>query len=206
VANQTSSFLNIISTSQRNLALLRSQYYNYALSVNLELKFSKRAEEVFRSYRLSVDKQLVALAPESLKRLDAAYARLSSTNPESWNQAVTSCRRVFTEISNSLYNGHLDKPYTTKSGKLLDVSGDNYLNRLYATVDIIAASSSARHLVGSNVMYAVDFIENLHKAQCRGVHELEDQLTYEEARACILHTYMLLGDISLLVDTKDNKD
>lgn len=168
--------------------------------MNLELKFSKQAEEVFRSYRLSVDKQLVALAPVSLKRLDAAYERLSSTNPESWNQAVTSCRRVFKEISNSLYDGPLDKPYTTKSGKPLDVSGDNYLNRLYAIVDKIAASRSARHLVGSNVMYAVDFIENLHNAQCRGVHELEDQLTYVEARACILHTYMLLGDISMLVD------
>lgn len=196
-----------IQESRRCLALLRSQYYNYALSVNLELKFSKRAEEAFRSYRLSVDKRLVALAPESLKRLDAAYERLSSSNPESWSQAVTSCRRVFQEISNSLYKGPLDKPYTTKSGKPLDVSGDHYLNRLYATIDMIAASRSARHLVGSNVIYIVDFIENLHNALCRGVHDLEDRLTYEEARACILHTYMLLGDISTLTDnSKENKN
>lgn len=187
-----------IERSRRHLAILRSQYYNYALSINLELKFSKRAEEIFRSYRLSVDKQLVALAPESLKRLDAAYERLSSTNPESWSQAVTSCRRVFQEVSNSLYKDPLDKPYTAKSGKILDVSGDNYLNRLYATVDKIAASRSARHLVGSNIMYVINFIENLHNVLCRGVHNLEDQLTYEEARACILHTYMLLGDISIL--------
>ncbi len=207
VARQTNSLLEAIRRSQRNLALLRGQYYAYALSVNLELAFSKRAEEVFRSYRLSTDKQLVAFAPESLKRLDAAYERLSSVNPESWNQAVTSCRRVFQEISNSLYIDPWDKPYITKSGKALDVSGDNYLNRLYATIDKIAASRSARHLVGSNIMYVVDFIENLHNALCRGVHDLEDQLTYEEARACILHTYMLLGDISVLVsDNKNNKD
>lgn len=199
VSQKSNIWFSTIAEAQRNLALLRGQYYAYALSVNLELKFSKRAEEVFRSYRLSVDKQLVSLAPESLKRLDAAYERLSSTNPESWNQAVTSCRRVFQEISNSLYKDPLDKPYITKSGKTLNVSGDNYLNRLYATVDKIAASRSARHLVGSNIMYAIDFIENLHNALCRGVHDLEDQLTYEEARACILHTYMLLGDISMLV-------
>lgn len=189
-----------IEESRRCLTVLRGQYYAYALSVNLELKFSKRAEEVFQSYRISVDKRLVALAPESLRRLDAAYERLSSSNPESWNQAVTSCRRVFEEISNSLYKGPLDKPYTTNSSKTLDISGDHYLNRLYATIDMIAASRSARHLVGSNVMYIVDFVENLYDVLCSGVHNLEDQLTYEEARACILHTYMLLGDISSLID------
>jgi len=199
VSQKSNIWFAIIAEAQRNLALLRGQYYAYALSINLELKFSKRAEEVFRSYRLSVDKRLVALAPESLKKLDAAYERLSSTNPESWNQAITSCRRVFQEISNSLYKDPLDKPYTTKSGKSLDVSGDHYLNRLYATIDMIAASRNARYLVGSEALYIIDFVENLHNALCRGVHDLEDQLTYEEARACILHTYMLLGDISLII-------
>lgn len=196
-----------MAESRRKLAILIGQYYNYALSVNIELKFSNRAEEVFNSYRLSVDGQLAALAPESLKRLDAAYERLSSTNPESWSQAVASCRRVLTEISNSLYKGSLDEPYKTRSGKCLDVSGDHYLNRLYATIDEVAASPNARRLVGSNIKYVIDFIDNLHNALCRGVHDLEDKLTHDEARAAILHTYILLGDISTLVrEGKEIKD
>jgi hypothetical protein len=207
VSQKSNIWYSTITESQRNLAILRGQYYTYALSVNLELKFSKEAEEVFRSYRLSVDKQLVALAPESLKRLEAAYERLSSTNPESWSQAITSCRRVLTEISNSLYKGSLDKPYKTKSGICLDVSGDHYLNRLYATIDKVAVSPSARRLVGSNIKYVIDFIDNLHNALCRGVHDLDDKLTHDEARAAILHTYILLGDISTLVrDSKENQD
>lgn len=199
VSQKSNIWYDIIIKSRRNLAILRGQYYAYALAVNLELKFSKQAEEVFRSYRLSVDKQLVALAPESLSRLEAAYERLSSTNPESWAQAVTSCRRVFEEISNSLYTGSLEDPYVTLSGKSLDVSGNHYQNRLYSTIDRVAASRNARRLVGSNVMYVIDFIDNLHNSLCRGVHDLDDQLTYDEARASILHTYLLLGDISTLV-------
>ncbi|MFZ2470465.1 MAG: hypothetical protein WAW52_00850 [Methanothrix sp.] len=203
VSQKSNIWYGTMTESQRNLAILRGQYYAYALAANLELKFSKQAEEVFRSYRLSVDKQLIALAPESLKRLEAAYERLSSTNPESWSQAVTSCRRVFEEISNSLYSGSLDNPYLTQSGKTLDVSGNHYQNRLYATIDMVATSRNARRLVGSNVMYVIDFIDNLHNSLCRGVHDLEDQLTYNEARASILHTYLLLGDISILV--RDSK-
>jgi len=207
VSQKSNIWYTTIKESQRNLAILRGQYYTYALSVNLELKFSKEAEEVFRSYRSSVDTQLVALAPASLKRLEAAYERLSSTNPESWSQAITSCRRVLAEISNSLYKGSLDEPYKTKSGICLDVSGDHYLNRLYATIDKVAVSPSARRLVGSDIKYVIDFIDNLHNALCKGVHDLDDKLTHDEARAAILHTYILLGDISTLVrDSKENQD
>jgi len=206
VAAQTTAFLQIIKGSQRHLTILRGKYYDYVLSLNLELKFSQRAEEIFRSYRLSVDKLLAKLAPESLKRLDAAYERLSSTNPESWAQAVTSCRRVLQEVSDALFTGSKPSPYTTKSGKVLDISGDHYLNRLFASVDALASSPTSRRLVGSNVIYVVDLIDNLHNILNRGVHDLDDKLTYEEARAAILHTYMLLGDVATLVlnDKPDN--
>jgi hypothetical protein len=199
VTAQTNAFLKIIKESQRRLTILRGSYYSYALSINLELKFSQRAEEVFHLYRLSVDRLLARLTPDSLKRLDAAYERLSSTNSESWAQAVTSCRRVLQEVSDALFTDSEYSEYTTKSGKVLDVSGDHYLNRLFACVDKLATSSTSRRLVGSNVMYVVDMIDNLHDLLNRGVHDLVDRLTYDEARAAVLHTYILLGDIASLV-------
>ncbi len=204
VTLQTNAFVETINESQRHLTILRGKYYDYALLVNLELKFSQRAEEVFHSYRLSVDKRLAKLAPESLRRLDAAYERLTSTNAESWSQAVTSCRRVLQEVANALFTGPKDA-YTTKSGKVLDVSGDHYLNRLFASIDMLASSSTARRLVGSNALYVVDLVENLHNMLNRGVHDLDSKLTFEEARASILHTYVLLGDISTLM-LNDNDD
>jgi len=203
VSRSTDSLLKLVQTAQSRLCILRGQYYAYALSVNLELKFSQRAEEVFRSYRLSVDNQFIQLAPESLKRLDAAYERLSSANPESWSQALTSCRRVFQELSDALFErcckSGKEKSYTTLSGKVLDVSGENYLNRLFAVVDSLEASRSQKRLVGSELMYVVDWIEKLYDILCRGVHKLDTPLAYEDARAGILHTYMLLGDIAVLL-------
>jgi len=189
-----------ITDARRKLGILQGQYYAYALAVNLELRFSGRAEEVFRSYRLDVDRELTALAPDSLKKLDAAYERLSSTQPESWAQALTSCRRVFEDVSNSLFGktfpGHKGKSVTARSGKALDVSGDHYLNRLYAVVDYLADSGTARRSVGSQITYVVDWIEGIHDALNKGVH---GDLAYHEARRAVLHTYVCLGDISLLL-------
>lgn len=204
VNQQGDTLVKSINECQHRLAILRGKYYAYALSVNLELRFSQRAEDVFRSYRLSVDKRLAKLAPESLKRLDAAYERITETNSESWSQAITSCRRVLQEVADALFTETRDKTYTTKSGKVLDVAGDHYLNRLFATIDTLASSPTARRLIGSNASYIVDWVDNLHDMLNRGVHDLDDKITYSEARFSVLHTYMLLGDIASLVLGEDN--
>lgn len=204
VQAQTNNLLNTIQVCRRHLAILRGEYYKYAASVNLELKFSQRAENIFLSYRLSVDRNLIFLAPESLKKLDAAYERLSSKNPESWSQALTSCRRVFQDLSEALFDhkfkGFKEHQFVTKSGKLLDISGDHYLNKLFAVLDSLDTKRTYKSLVGSHLQYVIEFINSLHNELCKGVHS---EVTFEEARSSILHTYICLGDISLLLFSGD---
>jgi hypothetical protein len=199
ITARNSAMAVLIKDSKHRLAILRAEYYNYAMSVNFELKFSQRAEEIFQSYRLAVDSKLSKLAPESIRRLNAAYDRLTSDNPESWSQALTSCRRVFQEVSDALFDktavSEKAIPYKTASGKILDVSGDNYKNRLFAIVDKLSKSKTTSDLIGSDIMYVVDWIENIHDLLSKGVHDLKKPLTYENARRGILHTYVLLGDI-----------
>jgi len=207
VSARNNAVTMLIKDSRRRLTILRAQYYNYAMSINFELKFSQSAEEIFQSYRLSVDTILGKLAPESIRRLAAAYERLSSDNPESWSQALTSCRRVFQEVSDALFD-HMaiskkTEPYKTKSGKVLDLSGDNYKNRLFAIVDRISASKTSSNLVGSNIMYVVDWIENVHDVLSKGVHDLKVPLRFEDARQGILHTYIVLGDIANVVNASN---
>jgi hypothetical protein len=202
VISQTNSINSSIMQSQRQLVILRGQYYSYASKVNIELKFSQSADEVFRDYRLNVDKNLFELAPDSIRKFIAAYQRLSSNNPESWSQALMSCRRVLQEIAEALYlklfSEQSDGKYTTKSGKLLDVSGDHYINKLFAVIDSLKETTSD-NLLGSHILYTIEWIENLHKVLHKGVHDIVKPLTYEQTRTGILHTYIILGDITLLV-------
>lgn len=199
MASQINSLMEVIIDSTQELNILRGEYYRFVVSVNYQLRFSHIAEEIFRSYRQQVDTEVIDLAPEALKKFSAAFDRLSSDNPESWSQALTSCRRILQEISNSLFDKvcgiNTPSPYVTQSGKSLDITGDKYRNKLFAVVDKAQKSQTASNLVGSNIIYLVDYIECLDDELQKGVHVIMKPLSFEDARMAILHTYIIIGDV-----------
>lgn len=199
ILNQNALDRTNVNKLINKLTKIKGAYYSYVLSVNLELKFSQQAEEIFRDYRISVDSQLKTLVPNTLSKLASVFERLKSDDQESWYQSLTSCRRLFQEFSETLFQklfpNFQGDEYETKSGKKLKVDGDKYMNKLSAIIDFIGKSNSVNRLIGSNLLYIIDFVENLHKFHCLGVHELKNTLTFEEAKAVILHTYITLGNI-----------
>lgn len=193
---QTYDLKNRIVKCQKNLAILRGKYYEYALKVNIELSFSKGTGKIFDMYRENVDVALMELVPSSIQKLQAVYVSIDSNNQEKWSQALASCRRLFQDVSDALFEKNFpnfsEKEYKTKSGKELKITGDNYVNRLYAVIDNTQDKSINNTLAGSHVLFTVDWIENLHNQICKGVHT---DVTYEEAMRSILHCYICLGDI-----------
>lgn len=103
VANANNGLRNIITSSEKKLSILRGEYYNYALEVNMQLKFSNKVEEIFNDYRMSVDSRLVSLTPKSVKKLSSIYSRLAEDDVESWSQASTTCRKLIKEFGDSLF-------------------------------------------------------------------------------------------------------
>lgn len=82
--------------------------------------------------------------------------------------------------------------YRTKSGKEIDVSGDHYKNKLSAVIEKLEKKSTSKTIVGSNIIYLLDWIDNLSDLQCKGVHS---DITKQDAEKCIIQTYICLGDI-----------
>ena len=87
--------------------------------------------------------------------------------------------------------------YRTKSGKDIDISGDHYKNKLSAVIEKLEDKSAAKTLVGSNMIYLIDWIDNLNDLQCKGVHS---EISKQDAIRCIIQTYICLGDILNLQD------
>lgn len=197
---KTSDLISNIKENKRRLATLRGNYYKHVLSVNYELKFSNKVDTLFDEYRTRIDSVFIRIAPDAVKKLDAIYDCLSSDNPESWSQCLTSCRRFFEDISNTLFKVTFptfsEKKYQTKSHRDLDISGDKYINRLYAVVDCLTSKSPEKSTIGSHVIHIVEWIKNLHELLCKGVHS---DISYEEAMQSVIHTYICMGDISALV-------
>lgn len=196
VVRATNGLIGNITREQKNLSILRAKYYDYALKKHIELSFSGIATDIFSKYREKVDAYFTTLSKETLFKLQAIEDKLQSDNPESYSQAITTCRRLFENVAVELFEKHFpgysEKMYKTKSGKEIDVSGDHYLNKLSAVIETLQEKSPSKGIVGSSVLYLVDWIENLSKSQSKGVHT---DITKQEAMRCIIHTYICLGDI-----------
>jgi len=202
VAISTRELLNRIATSEKKLSVLKSKYYDYALRKHIEISFGDTVADVFTSYREVVDSYFAKLSPETIDKLKAIEGKITSNNPEQYSQALTTCRRLFESIANELFNKHLpgyhEKKYKTKSGKEVDISGDCYKNRLTVVMETLQNKSISNSIIGSSIVYTLDWIDNLHDLQCKGVHV---SITKQNAMQCIIHTYICLGDIlSLQVD------
>ena len=79
----------------------------------------------------------------------------------------------------------------------IDVSGEHYKNKLSAVIEKLEDKSPSKSMVGSNVIYLLDWMDNLTDLQCKGVHH---EVTRQDATRCIIQTYICLGDILSLQD------
>lgn len=196
VSQSTNTLLNDISLNQKRLSILKAKYYDYALQKSIELAFGNVASDVFTSYREKVDNYFSDLSNDTILKLQAIEDKINSNNPEAYSQALTTCRRLFentaTELFNKYFPSYSEKTYKTKSGKDIDVSGDHYINKLSAVIETLQSKSVSNCVEGSNIIYTLDWIDNLNKLQCKGVHS---NITKNDAMQCIIHTYISLGDI-----------
>lgn len=199
VHRSTITMVADVAIAQKRLASLKAQYYEYALKKHIELNFGNVATDVFARYREQVDLAFSELSKETLLKLQAIEGKINSGNPEMYSQALTTCRRLFESTAVELFSKHFpdykDKVYKTKSGAEIDVSGNHYKNKLSAVIEKLEGKSMKKTLVGSNVIYLLDWIDNLSNLQCEGVHS---DITKEDAERCILQTYMCLGDVLTL--------
>ena len=120
IAKATNSLLQQIKTSERRLSILKAEYYNYAVRLQIELQFGSAAKTVFEQYQEKVDNYFSSLPTTTLQKLNAIEDLMEDENPEVYAQVLTSCRRLWSEFAKTLFievlpNYH-EKTYKTVSG------------------------------------------------------------------------------------------
>ena len=196
VTRSTGNIISNIALSKKRLSILKSRYYDYALKKHIEISFGNVATNIFAEYREQVENGFSGLSKDTVLKLQAIEDKINSNNPELYSQALTTCRRLFENTSRELFDKYFpdykDKKYKTKSGKEIDVSGDHFKNKLSAVIEILEDKSATKSIVGSNITYLLDWIDNLNDLQCKGVHS---DISKQDAMRCIIQTYICLGDI-----------
>lgn len=192
VTRNNTGTINIIKESQKKLSILRGEYYRYAMNINIQLKFSEKIESIFDDYRTIVDKYLADNLPTGTRKLSSIYSRLKEKDEESYSQASTSCRKLLREFIDDmfqkLYPDFSDKKIVLNSGKEFDITGDHYLNRMYAILDKVSISDMKK----DNVLQTASWIESINDRICNGLH---NDVSLTEIKDTILHLYILLGDM-----------
>lgn len=196
VIRSTDTLITNVTQNQKRLSILRSTYYDYALKKHIEISFGNVATGIFSEYRERVENYFSVLSKDAILKLQAIEDKINSDNPEMYSQALATCRRLFESTANELfdryYPNYSDKKYTTKSGREIDISGEHYKNKLSAVIEKLEEKSAPKSIVGSNILYLLDWIDNLNNLQCKGVHS---DVTKQDAVRCIIQTYICLGDI-----------
>ena len=167
VSECTNDLLNMIQTARRRLSILKSQYYDYAVKWQIELQFGSISKSIFEEYQEKIDSYYSSLPTTNLQKLNAIEDLMEDGNPERYAQVLTSCRRLWADTANRLfdevlpnYSAHL---FMTKSGKEVEVSGDHVNNKLSAIIETLQSKSAKNTLVGSEIIYLIDWMEQINK-------------------------------------------
>ncbi len=201
IHNSNSEYIVASKQLSRKQAILFNQYYDYALSKYIEINFENLNKEIFEKYQDRVNKYFLNIDIDIYSQMKTINNAIELGNSEAFSQAITTCRRLFNSFSKKLFNDVLpnftDKCFKTKSGKEINVTGENVKNKLSAVIETMSSKSAKKSIVGSNIIYLIDYIDSLSSLQSDGVHNIVDLNT---AQGCIIQTYIALGQVLEMYD------
>lgn len=181
-------------------ANIKAKIYEYALNTYYQLNLSENIENILSEYKTIMNERLFKIVPDSREKLDSITKNLNSKNCEDWSNAVHSCRKLLQNLADNLYPASNEK--LKKNGKEIAVGKENYINRLIAFIEDNAESNKFKQIVGSDLKYIGERLDAIYESNNKGSHKTIR--TIEEANRYIIHTYLFIGDVLQLIDSKKN--
>lgn len=165
---------------------IKNRIYRETTNILIYLKFRGSIETIFEYTKKRVDSKLVDVCPDAIEKFTSAYERLRETNPESWAQAVTTCRRILKDFADEIYPPKDELVNGRKVGE------EEYINRLWAFASENIKSDTNKKLIQSELEYLGRRIDSIYDLTCKGTHA---EISREEAERAIIWTYLLIGDL-----------
>ncbi|QQN61266.1 hypothetical protein JIR23_16455 [Bradyrhizobium diazoefficiens] len=191
-ARQQTENRKLYNENHAVVVALRAAIHSYATDVYISIELGDAAQDIFEQARTRVDTFIRSYAPKAAEQIVAVNARMAEGSDESYSQALTTCRRLLLTIADATYPARSD-PYVDGAGKKRDVGPENYKNRLMAYLEQSTASAGSRELIASGLEHLAARLDAVNSKVSKGVHV---DVTEEEARLAVIHTYLFLGEIA----------
>lgn len=171
----------------RVLALM----HRFATDRYYELAFGSRQEAIFETARARIDALLAPTAGKALQQVDSIYERLQQEDPEAISQALSTCRRLIDGIADVIFPPR-EEPVVIE-GNEVKLTEQHHQNRINAFIREHSDSSSRRARLRRR-------LADLYDRVSTGVHA---DVSAEEARFLFLDTYLFLGEVLSLQDSRE---
>lgn len=165
---------------------IKNRIYRETTNISIDLKFGGIIETIFEDTKKLVDSKLVDVCPDAIEKFTSAYERLRETKPESWAQAVTTCRRILKDFADEIY------PPKDELVNDRNVGEEYYINRLWAFASEKINSDTNKELIQSEIDYMGGRIDSIYHLANKGTHS---DISKDEAERAIIRTYLLIGDL-----------
>lgn len=156
----------------------------------IRLEFENVLSDVFEKDRGFVDSKLAGLCPEVLKNLVEVYKDLLKGNDSHQSKKIAfACRDILQDFTDAIY-----KPeYLPKGEKAPRKEQVKNKVRYVLMAKLKGSKIEERKLLESQTEYFDSLIEYVNKY-------LHGEATNEDARKCVMYTYMIIGDIMKLTE------
>ncbi|MEE4375806.1 hypothetical protein V2J67_25945 [Pseudomonas alliivorans] len=168
--------------------------HNYATDMYLALELGDAAQDIFEGARTEIDKFVRAHCPKAAEKIVAINERIADNSSESRTAALTSCRRLLMTVADSLFPASA-VDWLDSKGKPRKVGEEQYKNRLLAYMAERTESKSNEAILSSELEFLAARLDAIYEKACKGVHV---DVTPQEAKLAVIHTYLFLGELALL--------
>lgn len=168
---------------RRVVAGVRMSIQAFATRIYHAGMFGGQAETIFEQYRAATDALLASSAEKAFQRMPDAFERLASGGEEAISHALTTCRRVIDSFADAVFPAR-DEPVLIGQ-QPVEVKANHTRNRLRAYVYERIGQNSRYERLNKSITALYDRVST-------GVHADVDS---GEARALVLQTYLILGEL-----------
>jgi len=165
--------------------------YKEAAQIQIRFEFEEIPLSILEKTISVVDSELLKILPDTATQLAQCYACISNDNPEGWVNVTDTCRRIIKGFADVVFPPQAEEKYG------MSLKDNNYLNRIRAFVKQKIPSDRQKQQIETVLECLGEIIARTDNRASRTVHS--GQLEQWEAERVLIYTYLVLGDILILI-------
>ena len=157
-------------------------------------------KHIFDETREFVDVKLEEICPDALEKLKFCYNDLLSDLHSHRNARIAyDCREILKDFTDAIFKDEYLQNNEIKPSR------NQTKNKLRYTLRAIKVESeTTRKMLETQIEYLSNYFDNLDSFIQKNMHPDRFEVTKEDAKRCVIYTYLVIADILKLLDKSDN--